>query len=413
MPAVALAATLAASVVVPGLARSEAADTSWANSTITAMVEAAQTAVAQGQVTQTLTSRANAVRLHDAPAFAATIAPTSVSTQQAWFTHTAAVPFRQFAVASVGSLRGPLRTGRAVARAELQYRLPGDTHATTRQVRVGLERLGTRWVVTSWRPDHPAIWDLGPVRVTRSSHVLVLGDGTSAKIHSIAVASARALHAVDAIWPYAWQRRATVVWPGSTRDLSALVDLPRHDLTGLAAVTSGEGSDRTGHVLRVSLNPAYYFGLSAVAQQIVLRHEFTHLAQQGLPGAGYGATPTWLREGLADYVGYRDSGVPFSVVAGDLLAQVRQGRVPAFPSDRAFAFSHSAASRALAYRAGWTACVYFAQRYGEPALFAFYRAVATGHGPGNARVAHALHEIGHTTLPSFTAGWQAWLRQQS
>jgi len=386
---------------------------SWANSTITAMVTGAQTAVAQGQLTSTLSVRTNAVRHHDALAFASTVAPSGLKAQRTWFAHTAEVPFRQFAITSVGSLSGPLTSGHAVVRAQLAYRLPGDAHATRRQVQVALQRLGTRWVVTSWRPEHPDLWDLAPVRVARAPHVLVLGDGNRAAVTSIAGSSARALRGVDALWPYAWQQRATVVWPRTGRELSALVDLPRPDLVGLAAVTSGEATGSSRSALRVSLNPAYYFGLSEVAQQIVLRHEFTHLAQQGLPGSDFSATPTWLREGLADYVGYHDSGVPFSVVAADLLGQVRQGQVPAFPLDSEFAFSRTGAARSLAYRAGWTACVYFAQRYGQSALFAFYRSVATGQGSEHERVTRALRAVGHTSLPSFTAGWHAWLRQQA
>ena len=46
---------------------------------------------------------------------------------------------------------------------------------------------------------------------------------------------------------------------------------------------------------------------SQLARAIVLRHEITHVAL-GAPATT--RTPTWLEEGLAEYLGYRGSGVP-------------------------------------------------------------------------------------------------------
>jgi hypothetical protein len=69
---------------------------------------------------------------------------------------------------------------------------------------------------------------------------------------------------------------------------------------------------------------------------VVLEHEITHLATRGFTGP---QTPIWLVEGLADWVAYRDSGLPAYQVADQLHAALGTGhwpgRLPGRPTSRA------------------------------------------------------------------------------
>ncbi len=184
--------------------------------------------------------------------------------------------------------------------------------------------------------------------------------------------------------------RPLIVVPDSAAEAARLAGVARLD--GLAAVADGG---------RVILVPELFASLNPTGKNVVLAHELTHVV------AGTDRLPVWLYEGFADYVGYRDAGLPVATAAAELAAEVRAGRLPsALPGPDAFAADGRDPDRlARAYQAAWLACRFLADRFGERTLVRLYReAQAAG-------VDRALASLG-LSVATLTARWRAYVRDQ-
>ncbi|NUR85827.1 MAG: hypothetical protein HOY71_17250 [Nonomuraea sp.] len=184
--------------------------------------------------------------------------------------------------------------------------------------------------------------------------------------------------------------RALVVVPDSDADAARLARVGPVD--GLAALADGG---------RVIVVPGSFARLTATGRDVVLAHELTHVA------AGTDRLPVWLYEGFADYVAYRDAGLPVRTAAAELAAEVRAGRLPSeLPGPEAFAPAGGDPERlARAYQEAWLACRFLADRFGEGTLVRLYR---------DARVAgadQALASVG-LTAATLAARWRAYVREQ-
>jgi hypothetical protein len=136
-----------------------------------------------------------------------------------------------------------------------------------------------------------------------------------------------------------------------------------------------------------------------------MAHETTHVATRQRTSA---AVPIWLSEGFADYVGYRDAGVPDAVAASDLLTRVRaQGAPAALPTERDFDAARGEVG--AAYNGAWLACRMLAERYGERGLVRVY-AAAAANGPVG--LAMALRALG-TDERALLADWRRYLVEQA
>jgi hypothetical protein len=168
-----------------------------------------------------------------------------------------------------------------------------------------------------------------------------------------------------------------------------------------------DNKTRTVAGQRVVLSPSGVRALSVASLRIVLRHEITHLAARADTVDG---SPTWLLEGFADYVGYRDSGVTLAEGAPDLAKRVRQDGPPgALPEDRAF--RSSGTDLDLAYQQSWSLARYVADRWGEQTLINLYRTLA-GAGPVSATETDAmLRDVLGVDRAALVAGWQSYLRE--
>jgi hypothetical protein len=184
--------------------------------------------------------------------------------------------------------------------------------------------------------------------------------------------------------------RPLVVVPASAREAAGLARAERLD--GLAAV-----ADRG----RVIVVPETFARLNAVGKDVVLTHELTHVA------AGTRGLPVWLYEGFADYVAYRDAGLPVRTAAAELAGDVRAGRLPAgLPGPAAFAADGRDPVRlARAYQEAWLACRFLADRFGEETLVRLYRDAQAGG------VDRALASLG-LSAATLTARWRAYVRDQ-
>lgn len=361
---------------------------------------------AKADVQRVLDRRAAAVLGHDESAYAATGTAAGYAAVRA--VPLAAWSYRVTAVHRDGDF--------ATADAELSYRVDGYDRAPVIANRtLSLTRDGDgQWSVISEKPAEKTgeqLWDQGTVSVVRGTHSLVLGVGQSGeRLRSFADLADDAVPAVSAAWGTDWAGRVVVLVPNSLEGMAGLLGSPASSYRGIAAVTTGEtGGGSKAPADRVIVNPDAYGMLGRVGRQVVLTHETTHVATRAHTNA---ATPLWLSEGYADWVGYRDTGRTPAEAAPELQHAVTGGTVPAaLPTDGDFGFSGDASRLATAYEGGWLACRMIAARWGEVKLDAFYRAVGEyKERPG--AVEGALKSVLGTSLPRFTADWRAYLRDQ-
>ncbi|MFD9007227.1 hypothetical protein ACFV0T_40940 [Streptomyces sp. NPDC059582] len=361
---------------------------------------------ARAEVQRLLDARAAAVLGHDEPAYRATGTP-------AGFDHVKAVPFSAWSY-RVTAVHPSGDT--ASADAELRYSVRGYDRAPVTAARVlGLALdAGGRWRVTSDRPAKKAgqqLWDQGAVSVVRGAHSLVLGTGQSGeRLRSFAELADRAVPAVSQAWGADWSGHVVVLVPKSLEGMAGLLASPASSYRGIAAVTTGEtGGPARAPADRIIVNPDAYGVLGSLGRQVVLTHETTHVATRAHTDA---ATPLWLSEGYADWVGYRGSGRSASMVAPELAGAVADGRVPAaLPADKDFGFTGDSTRLAQAYEGGWLACRLIADRWGEVRLGEFYRAVGAHRARAGA-VEDAMKKVLGTTSEKFTAQWRDALRAQ-
>ncbi|MFJ4693439.1 hypothetical protein [Streptomyces sp. NPDC088766] len=360
----------------------------------------------RAEVQRVLDRRAAAVLAHDATAYAATGDPTG-------YTRLRAVPLAAWSY-RVTAVR-PGGDG-AEADAELSYRVEGHDRGpvtVARTLRLTRDAAG-RWNVAGEEPARESgqqLWDQGTVTVVRGARSLVLGVGRSGEqLRTFAGLADRAVPAVSQAWGTDWARRVVVLVPKSLDGMAALLGSPASSYRGIAAVTTGEtGGGADAPADRVIVNPDAFGVLGPVGRQVVLTHETTHVATRADTNA---ATPLWLSEGYADWVGYRGTGRTPEEAAPELQKAVRGGDLPdGLPSDGDFGFAGDAARLARAYEGGWTACRMIAERWGEEDLHAFYRAVGE-HGKRPGAVEGAMESVLGTTLEDFTAEWQRYLHDE-
>ncbi|MEW2073239.1 hypothetical protein ACFZAG_32020 [Streptomyces sp. NPDC012403] len=358
----------------------------------------------RAEVQSLLDRRAAAVLDHDAAAYART-------GTRAGFDNLRAVPLADWSY-RVTALD---RTGdTATASASLSYRVEGHDRSpvtTARSLSLSRDRDG-RWSVDSDRPATKSgqqLWDQGPVRAVRGERSLVLGVGQSdGKLRDYAGLADRAVPAVSDAWRPEWSRRVVVLVPETLEGMAGLLGSPASSYRGIAAVTTGAtGADGRAPADRVIVNPDAFGLLGDSGRQVVLTHETTHVATRAHTSA---ATPLWLSEGFADWVGYRGGDRAPAEVAPELAHAVGRGEVPAeLPDDEDFGFSGDADRLARAYESGWLACRLIADRWGEERLGEFYRAVGA-HEHRDGAVEDAMRRILDTTREDFTAQWQEYVR---
>jgi hypothetical protein len=367
-----------------------------------------------------LAGRARAVRAHDRQGFLATVAsaPATFQADQArLFANLTALPlsgWRQEA-----QVAEPLATapGGSTLRIVLRYRLRGFDRTEvvhTQYLTFGL-RAAVGWVIVGDGASHglrddPEIWDTGRLTVVRGRRSLVIGGrpadargaGPEGALRAIARRLDAAVPVVTAVVGAGWDRRAVALVPAGRAEAEALVG-GGQDLTRIAAlatasqdaVTPSRGEDR------IVISPGTFARLTEQGRRVVLTHELTHVATGG---ARDGRTPMWLIEGLADYVGYKNTGFGPRSAARELRDEVAKGRLPATLPGRDD-FDSSSDRLPQAYEEAWLACRMVADRYGEATLLRLYRAAGTR---GDA----AFHQILGVRPAEFVAMWRDYLRKE-
>lgn len=254
-------------------------------------------------------------------------------------------------------------------------------------------------------------WDFGPLVVRSGAHSLVIGHPESAgALDGIRSTVDAAVPVVTSVWGNDWSQDVAVIVPSTDQELLAQAGQSSDATLTVAAAAVSDGQDPvTGAVYgqRLIVNPDALRQLSPVGQRIVVQHEMTHIASAAATSA---ASPTWLIEGFADYVGNLGSGQSVATAAAELAADVRHGRVPsALPTADAF---NTEGQSAQAYEGAWLACRLIAARAGQDGLVRFYRLVGASVLSSDAAVAAGLRRVLHETAAKFTAQWRDYLMAQ-
>ena len=382
-------------------------------------------------VERLLKQRSAALLRRDRAAFLATVDPAATALRQrqaAVFDALAQVPLASWDYVLEPRAERPADTlldtryGRGqwwAPDVSMRYALQGfDDRPTAAAHHLTFVRRDARWLLAAdddfaavGRPTPDALWDRGPVVAVRSPGTLALGHPESATLlREAADLASAAIPRVTAVWGQQWQQEVVLVVPRDTAELAGLLGSGR-ELSRIAAVATAElsGADYAPAGDRVLVNPEPFSTLSRLGRQVVLTHEVTHVATRRATGP---AMPSWLAEGLADTVAYREVDIPLALSARELRADVRAGRLPTrLPRDQDFAGSNP--DLAQAYEQAWLVVRLLAERHGDAALLRFYRAVGAARDvdPEQA-VETALQRELDTTPTALVADWQAALRRQ-
>ncbi|MER6989772.1 hypothetical protein ABT337_08630 [Saccharopolyspora hirsuta] len=374
------------------------------------VVEQAQSVVSASApefaVQQLLERRAEAIRAGDEAAFAATVDPQAPEAfrqrQLEWFRNLAAVPLAEWSY-RLDATEPPVASGIWAPDVVLRYALAGvDGVPTQRSVEHSFVRRGDSWYVADdagahrWRGP----WDFGPCHVVRTGNGLVIGHDRE-PVERVARQLDAVVRDVTGVWGPDWDQRVGVLIPASQEELRAMVGA-EFAVDGIAAVAVADRVDTATRRVegpRVVLNPRAAEELSDAALEVVLRHEITHIAARPYTVDG---APMWIREGFADYVGYRDTGLPPRDVAPALVRQLRTSGPPdQLPNSADF---HQAGRRLdLAYQQSWSLVRHLVDRFGEQRVVHLYRRIAATDSP--AEVEAALREETGLTTTQLTEDW--------
>lgn len=211
-----------------------------------------------------------------------------------------------------------------------------------------------------------APWDLMRIDVEEGDGVLGIFDTKSVDAAYQIIASVeRGIDAINAEVPLDWSNRVVVYALSDLRPLSELDNLPGGDpdrLDGVAfPVRAGPRTQRLAST-RFMLHPRMIYRNDQTRDRLI-RHELTHVAL----GLRDDKVPTWLSEGIAEYVSVQPIATYRRMIAKDALTDAEAG-VDGLPRDRTFNGSHSGANYGIA----WYACEYISTTYGEDALWRLF-----------------------------------------
>lgn len=238
---------------------------------------------------------------------------------------------------------------------------------------------------------------------------VVLGHSSrQADVDRLASEIGPAVDAVSAVWGTDWARAAVVAVASDDSEFAALTHSQGSVSTEVAAASVSDpvvpGRQPTGQRVVFAADAGTRLGPDGLRE--TLRHELTHIAARARTVDG---SPQWVLEGFAEYCGRRGDGQRFARSAPTVTARARAGDLPAdLPVDAAFTPDNAAGDPAAAYEQAWSANAFVAERFGERALVALYRRLATGpqDGPALDRGMRDVLGIGHD---EFVTAWRQWI----
>jgi hypothetical protein len=255
--------------------------------------------------------------------------------------------------------------------------------------------------------DEP--WTAGPVKVRVSAHALVIVSPRDAgRIAALSKQAEVAVAAVASLWPSGWSHKV-VLYGTRDRDVFASFLGRNRSVSEASALTLGVADRKRGAAddVRVVMNPSDVPPGDPFVP-VLLRHEFTHVAQWNTQAAG---TPRWVIEGIAEYTAHRhhlsQAGVSTKIV-DDARAHRWPSRMPSSAD-----FYGPEPGETYHYDMAWLAWEYMAERYGEAKVKAMYGRLAqigtTPDSPAALRQeAAAFPVVLHMSETAFVMAVQAW-----
>ncbi len=232
-----------------------------------------------------------------------------------------------------------------------------------------------------------APWDLMSIEVETGDGVLGVFDADSVDAaYQIIAAVEEGIDAIDAEVPLDWSERVVVYALSDIRALAELDHLPGGDpdrLDGVAFPVRAGPRTRKLASTRFMLHPRMIYRNDQTRDRLI-RHELTHVAL----GVRDDKVPTWLSEGIAEYVSVQPIPTYRRMIAKDALARAQAG-MDGLPRDKTFNGAHSGANYGLA----WFACEYVATTYGEEALWRLFDTMRAEGGAGEKAQDAVIQEV--------------------
>lgn len=287
--------------------------------------------------------------------------------------------------------------GSWTADVEMSWRTPGDP-VLTEELKVGFDADGSITGFSASQGTRVPLWLSGPVEVRRAGSSLVVVQAAAEVADRYAELAATAVTEVRKVVDWDDPRLVLEV---PANGLDTALGAQQGTYAAVAAVTATvDGSTKAGTPLQVWVNQGVIGDLDAPGAQVVITHEATHAATDAPTNTH---RPMWLVEGFADYVALRDTELPLSKTAGQVLAQVRENGPPDHLPGEA-EFNTRSEHFGAEYEAAWLACEVLAEAGGERALVDLYE--DTGRGIGLEKALQASFGFGEDEL---TARWRTHL----
>jgi hypothetical protein len=196
-----------------------------------------------------------------------------------------------------------------------------------------------------------------------------------------------------------WDGALVLELPATRQLFEQVLGVTPGSYARIAAVAWPEGPDPATAAIRVVVNPAVAAELDSEGLAVLLTHEAVHVATRSAASPA----PTWLVEGLADFVAYRAHPQTAPVAAAGLLQRVSErGGPDALPVDADF--TPTATDLSSSYAESWLACRFLAETYTPTRLDRFYRQVSSGVAPEQ-----ASRSVFGLNLAELTAQWSRYL----
>jgi hypothetical protein len=346
---------------------------------------------------QLLDARASAVRRDDLRAFLRGVDPHDhalVARQRRYFLNLERLPLATYSlVAERSQWPTALRSrswgpGVLVPQVRVAIQLRGyDAAPVQRVTGFAIARVDGRPMVVSeltgaghpYPGFEPAPWDLVRIHVHATPDSLQLYDDVT--WHQEPLVNAVLTSSITDVargLPFPWTRHVVVYVFARRVVLRSYLDVPGGNLELLGAMTFpmyAVPGQSTVAATRFTLLPSSLQAGRPFLDRIV-RHELTHVAV----GPRDDGVPTWMAEGIAEYVGARDLPEGQRRIASVALVRAR-GQVDAMPASATF----NGPDQAWNYALAWMACDYVAATQGEARLWELMAALhADGAGTSDA-----------------------------
>ena len=305
--------------------------------------------------------------------------------------------------------REQLGPGAFVAETTLRFRLggPDREHEWSTPLRLTFVQRGGETYLANDREGTGSseplpLWLLDEVHAVRGANSMVIGTADKELLRNYREVADRAVPKVSEIWGRDWAEYLVLLVPDTQQQMERTIGAEHDSQTAVAAVTTSVARAEPAEASHIVVNPATFADIGELGRLVVLTHEVAHVAT----AATVSQMPMWLSEGFADYVGFRDAGLPTSRVARELLDGVRaHGPPDRLPGSEEF--DPRAGELDQAYEASWSACHYIASRWSEDTLVRLYREVDLAGTEQDAD--EAFERVLGIGMTQFTADWRDYV----